>query len=144
MRAQERTRLPVLIALFVLDSTAQPPLLNGRVAGNCLSVRSRALDAWRRDQVSVADRLRTSLEDALRPMRLEIIDESARHHGHAGARPEGETHFRLLIVSEAFSGRSRIERQRMVHAAAAELLRSRIHALSIQALTPEEAARAAG
>ena len=94
--------------------------------------------------MSVAGRLRISVEGALRPTRLEIIDESARHHGHAGARPEGETHFRLVIVSEAFSGRSRIERQRMVHAAAAELLRGRIHALSIRAITPEEADGAAG
>lgn len=92
----------------------------------------------------VADQLRASLEDALRPVRLEIIDESARHHGHAGARPEGETHFRIVVVSDAFSGRRRIERQRMVHAAAAELLRSRIHALSIQALTPDEATRQPG
>lgn len=94
--------------------------------------------------MSVSAQLRHALEAALQPQRIEIVDESAQHHGHAGARPEGETHFRLLVVSGAFAGRSRIERQRMVHAAAAALLRERIHALSIRALTPEEAAGAPG
>ena len=89
--------------------------------------------------MSVAAALRQRLEGALAPTRLEIVDESARHQGHAGSRPEGETHFRLLVVSRAFAGRSRVERQRLVHAAAADLLRERIHALSIRALTPEEA-----
>ncbi|MEK0083388.1 BolA family protein [Benzoatithermus flavus] len=91
----------------------------------------------------IAMQLRTSLERALAPEHLEIVDESVRHHGHAGWRPEGETHFRVLVVSAVFAGRSRLERQRMVHAAAAGLLRERIHALSIRALTPEEAASAA-
>ena len=78
----------------------------------------------------------------LEPQRLELVDESARHVGHAGARPEGESHFRLLIVAEAFTGRSRLERQRMVYAALGDLLRTDVHAVSITALTPaEEAAR---
>ena len=64
--------------------------------------------------------------------------KSARHHGHAGWREGGETHFRVLVVAACFSGRSRIERQRLVHAAAGELLRERIHALSITALAPGE------
>jgi BolA protein len=93
--------------------------------------------------VSVAERLRECLERALAPSSLAIEDESAHHHGHAGSRPGGETHFRVRVVSPAFAGRSRIERQRLVHAAAAELLAERIHALSIQALTPEEDAAAA-
>lgn len=90
--------------------------------------------------MQVAEALRARLEAALLPERIEIVDESARHRGHAGWRPEGETHFRVVVVSAAFAGRSRIERQRLVHAAAADLLAARIHALSIQALTPEEAA----
>lgn len=90
----------------------------------------------------VAAQLRRAIEHALAPIRLEIVDESARHHGHAGSRPEGETHFAVVVVSSAFAGRSRLERQRLVHAAAADLLRERIHALSIRALTPEEAASA--
>lgn len=89
--------------------------------------------------MSVAATLRDRLERALSPTWLEIVDESARHHGHVGSRPEGETHFRAVVVSPAFAGLSRVERQRLVHAAAADLLRERIHALSIRALTPEEA-----
>jgi BolA protein len=93
--------------------------------------------------MSVATGLRERLERALAPSHLEIVDESARHHGHAGSRPEGETHFNVVIVSSAFIGCSRIARQRLIHDAAADLLKERIHALSIRALTPEEAARAA-
>jgi BolA family transcriptional regulator, general stress-responsive regulator len=74
----------------------------------------------------------------LQPIRVELIDESARHAGHAGARPQGESHFRLLIVADAFSGRSRIERQRMVYGALGDLMQTDVHALSISALTPAE------
>jgi BolA protein len=89
----------------------------------------------------VADQIRARLA-GLEPQRLELADESARHAGHAGARPEGESHFRLLIVAHGFTGRSRIERQRMVYAALGDLLRTDVHALSITALTPaEDAAR---
>jgi BolA family transcriptional regulator, general stress-responsive regulator len=91
---------------------------------------------------TVAAQLRASLERALQPSHLEIEDESARHHGHAGWREDGETHFRVVLVSDRFDGRSRIERQRLVHAAAGDLLVERIHALSIRALTPAEAAAA--
>jgi BolA family transcriptional regulator, general stress-responsive regulator len=76
----------------------------------------------------------------LEPQRLELADESARHAGHAGARPQGESHFRLLIVAEAFTGRSRLERQRLVYGALGDLLRTDVHALSITALSPAEAA----
>lgn len=80
----------------------------------------------------------------LKPQRLELVDESARHVGHAGARPEGESHFRLVIVAAAFTGRSRIERQRMVYEALGDLLRTDVHALSMTALSPaEDAARQA-
>jgi BolA protein len=85
----------------------------------------------------VADEIRARLTQ-LEPQRLELVDESARHAGHAGARAEGESHFRLLIVADAFSGRSRIERQRMVYGALGDLLRTDVHALSITALSPAE------
>ena len=88
--------------------------------------------------MSVAQELGAALERDLHPVRLVIEDESARHHGHAGWREGGETHFRVTIVAECFAGRSRIDRQRMVHAAAGDLLRERIHALSISALAPGE------
>jgi BolA family transcriptional regulator, general stress-responsive regulator len=88
---------------------------------------------------SVTDAVRLKLTQALAPTRLELVDESARHAGHAGARPEGETHFRLLIVAATFGGKSRLERQRMVFAALGDLMRTDIHAISITALTPDEA-----
>jgi BolA protein len=90
--------------------------------------------------VRVADQLRQRLDLAFRPERLEIVDESDRHRGHAGARPGGETHFRVTVVASAFEGRSRVERQRLVHAALADLLRERVHALQLTTLTPVEAA----
>jgi BolA protein len=87
----------------------------------------------------VAATIRSRLTAAFEPERLDLVDESARHVGHAGARPEGESHFRLEIVAETFAGKSRLERQRLVYAALGELMRSEVHALSISALTPAEA-----
>jgi BolA family transcriptional regulator, general stress-responsive regulator len=89
--------------------------------------------------VSVAEQLRADLERVLHPVRLEIVDDSERHRGHGGWREGGESHFRVVVVSERFRGLSRVDRQRLVHEAAAELLREQIHALSIRALTPAEA-----
>ncbi len=86
----------------------------------------------------VAAELRRRLEDGLTPERVEVEDQSAQHAGHAGARPGGETHFRVLVVSGAFAGRGRVERQRLVYAAAGDLLRTDIHALSVTALAPGE------
>lgn len=88
-----------------------------------------------------ATRIRQKLTDALAPERLDIADESGRHAGHAGARPEGETHFHVTIVSTAFAGKSRVERQRMVYGILAQEMAERIHALGLTTLTPEEAKR---
>jgi BolA protein len=87
----------------------------------------------------VADAIRQRLFAALAPSELDLVDESALHAGHAGARPQGESHFRLSIVSAAFAGKSRLDRQRMVFAALGDLMRTDIHALAITALTPDEA-----
>jgi BolA family transcriptional regulator, general stress-responsive regulator len=87
----------------------------------------------------VADAIRQKLTAALTPSRLDLIDESTKHAGHAGARPEGESHFRMLIVAPTFAGKSRLERQRLVFAALGDLMQTDIHALSITALTPDEA-----
>lgn len=73
----------------------------------------------------------------LEPLRLEVIDDSALHAGHAGAREGG--HYRLLIVSTHFVGKTTLQRHRLIYDALGELMRSRIHALSIRSLTPEEA-----
>ena len=86
-----------------------------------------------------ADRIRRKLTEALAPERLDIVDESGRHAGHAGARPEGETHFHVTVVSPAFVGRSRVERQRMVYGLLEQEMAERIHALGLTTLTPDEA-----
>jgi BolA protein len=86
----------------------------------------------------VADRIRARLA-ALHPSALELIDESAAHEGHAGARPGGQTHWRLLIASPEFAGKSTVARHRMVYAALGELMQHPIHALAIRAETPDEA-----
>jgi BolA protein len=86
----------------------------------------------------VAARLRERLEGALAPLELRVQDQSAQHAGHAGARPGGESHFHVTIVAEAFAGRSRLERQRMVLDAVGDLMDSDIHALSITARAPGE------
>jgi BolA family transcriptional regulator, general stress-responsive regulator len=87
----------------------------------------------------VADRIREKLTTALLPTRLVITDESARHAGHAAARPEGETHFHVEIVSAAFTGLGRVARQRRVYALLAEEMAGPVHALALATLTPEEA-----
>ena len=85
---------------------------------------------------SVGLKMRDKLTQAFAPVSLAVIDESHLHAGHAGARPEGETHFRIKIVSEAFAGKSRVDTHRMINAALADELRTRVHALAIQASAP--------
>ena len=85
---------------------------------------------------SVIVQMRTALERALAPSSLEIVDDSARHAGHAGARGGG--HFRVTLVSDAFRGRTQLERHRLVYAAVAPLMSGAVHALNIVARTPEE------
>ena len=92
----------------------------------------------------IATIIRRKLTDALAPTRLEIEDDSARHAGHhheggMDARPGGETHFNLTVVSAAFAGQGRVQRQRVVNSLLAEELAGPVHALSIRALTPDEA-----
>jgi BolA protein len=69
------------------------------------------------------------------PTTLEVIDESARHQGHAGSRPEGETHFRIRIVADSLSGKSRLEQHRAIMETLSEELRERVHALAIEVRT---------
>lgn len=86
----------------------------------------------------VRDLLETLLRERFSPAHLDVIDDSGRHAGHAGARPEGETHFRVTIVSDAFVGESRVARQRRIFAALEDLMETRIHALQLKALTVDE------
>ena len=88
--------------------------------------------------MSVADRIRQKLDQSFQIASLEVIDESDKHRGHVGARPEGETHFRVKIVSPAFEGVNRVERQRMVNKALKEELEGPVHALALSTLTPAE------
>jgi BolA protein len=89
----------------------------------------------------VANAIDNKLRMAFAPARLAIEDESSRHHGHAGWREGGETHFRVEIVSQSFAGHSRVARQRLVYAALSEELAAGLHALALVTLTPEEDAR---
>ena len=78
------------------------------------------------------------LTAALAPLRLSVIDDSQRHAGHAGARPEGETHFNVEIVASRFAGLGRVQRQRLVCEILAEELKGPVHALALRTRTPEE------
>ncbi|MFC1674160.1 BolA family protein [Pseudomonadota bacterium] len=82
--------------------------------------------------------LEQKLTAALSPTRLEIIDNSHKHVGHAGAHPEGESHFALVVVSAAFEGQNRVQRQRMVYEVIAQEMAEHIHALELKTLTPAE------
>ena len=87
--------------------------------------------------MTVAEEIRRRL-GALAPVRMDLVDESAQHAGHAGASPGGDTHWKLTIVSAAFAGKSTVARHRMIYQALGELMQRPIHALSIKALAPGE------
>lgn len=89
--------------------------------------------------MNMASRIRQKLEAAFQPSHLDVMDDSARHAGHAGARPGGETHFNVVIVSASFNGVGRVQRSRLIHDTLAEELAGGVHALSIKAKAPGEA-----
>jgi BolA family transcriptional regulator, general stress-responsive regulator len=86
----------------------------------------------------VKDQIAEKLNAALAPQSLDVEDESKNHEGHAGHRPGGQTHFRVYIVSEAFRGKSRLERHRMINQLLVAELAGSIHALAIHASAPGE------
>ena len=88
--------------------------------------------------MSTQDVITKKLREAFSPESLEVQDESHLHEGHAGHRPGGETHFRVYIVSKAFSGKSRVERHRMINAALAAELAGSVHALALHVKAPGE------
>ncbi len=90
--------------------------------------------------MSLQSRMREKLMVALEPTRLDVVNESHLHAGHASSPGTGESHFRVLIVSKAFEGKSRVERHRTVNDLLAEELKDGVHALAIKALTPGEQA----
>jgi BolA protein len=83
--------------------------------------------------------METLLTEALAPSRLEVINDSASHHGHSGDDGSGESHFTVVIESAAFAGKNRLERQRMVNRALGDIPGTRVHALAIKAIAPGEA-----
>jgi BolA protein len=93
----------------------------------------------------IADHIRAKLDAAFTPESLTVTDESGRHSGHAGATrddgSQGETHFNVRLVSATFEGISRVERQRRVYAVLKDELAGPVHALSLSALSPAEAAK---
>ncbi len=88
--------------------------------------------------MATRDLITEKLTQAFAPERLEVVDESHHHAGHAGHRPGGETHYRVYIVAEAFRGKSRIARHRMVNETLASELKTGVHALAIHASAPGE------
>ena len=88
--------------------------------------------------MSVEQAIRDKLRQAFTPDALDVVNESHRHAGHAGSPGTGESHFAVKVVSPAFTGKSRLERHRMVNEALAEELSGPIHALAITALSPED------
>lgn len=86
----------------------------------------------------IATEMLRRLHSALSPTCVELVDESVKHRGHAGYNPDGESHFTLEIESEAFAGKSRVERQRMIYKALGDLMRERVHALQVRARAPAD------
>jgi BolA family transcriptional regulator, general stress-responsive regulator len=88
--------------------------------------------------MSMKNLITGKLSAAFAPQSLDVVDESHLHAGHAGHRPGGETHYRVHIVSEAFQGKSRVERHRMINQTLSGELASTVHALAINARAPGE------
>ena len=86
----------------------------------------------------VAMEMLRRLNFALSPSRIELVDHSEQHRGHGGYNPAGESHFTLKIESDAFAGKSRVDRQRLVYRALGDLMHERVHALQIRAWAPGE------
>ena len=86
----------------------------------------------------IAREIRTLLQEAFSPTALDVVNDSARHHGHLGDDGSGESHFTVEIESPAFAGKSRLERQRMVNRALGDIPGQRVHALAIKARAPGE------
>ena len=107
-----------------------------------VSTDRKPLTESRRERIAAAmstkDAIINKLREAFIPESLDVVDESHLHEGHAGHKAGGETHFRVYIVSQAFEGKSRIERHRMINATLAQELAGSVHALAIHAQAPGE------
>jgi|SRR5690349_1863676 BolA family transcriptional regulator, general stress-responsive regulator len=94
-------------------------------------------------ELSRTERMKKLLTEQFSPKLVSLVDESARHEGHAGAAPGGETHYALKLVASAFEGKSRLERQRLVYHALREEFDTGLHALALDLKTPAEAEKTA-
>lgn len=86
------------------------------------------------------ERISTALTSGLKPLEIQVIDESHHHVGHAGAQPEGETHYRVVMQAECFSGKTKLQRHRLVNALLVDEFNAGLHALTLQLSAPDEAA----
>lgn len=86
----------------------------------------------------IAERIEALLREAFSPTHLEVIDESYLHEGHSGARPGGESHFRVVVVTDRFEGVGRVQRQQQVYGVLGEVIKGGVHALSMMTATPGE------
>ena len=86
----------------------------------------------------VSDKIEAKLRLAFAPQQLDIVDESNKHHGHAGWRESGESHFQVTISSASFIGKTRVERQRMVYRVLAEEMAGPVHALALTVRAPDD------
>lgn len=86
--------------------------------------------------MKVAEQIEKILTEALKPVEIQVVDQSHLHVGHAGARPGGETHFQVTVISPLFEGKSRVECHRMINEPLAALLQNQVHALAIKASAP--------
>jgi BolA protein len=144
--AERRCRIADATIAIVVRSYRRRPRLVGTGTGSPNSAavsdlecpRRRRVLFWIGPEMGMQDIITTKLIAAFAPESLHVEDESHLHEGHAGHRPGGETHFRLYIVAQAFRGKTRLERHRMINAALANELKGRVHALAIHAAAPEE------
>lgn len=86
----------------------------------------------------VTDRMEAKLRRAFAPVQLDVVDETNKHHGHAGWRESGETHFHVTISSASFTGKTRVERQRMIYEVLTEELAGPVHALALTVRSPDD------
>jgi BolA protein len=133
---KRRSRADLFPEVFTISS--QGPI--SRPASAVLSVDGPGRTAHN-PRMLVKDDITRKLRDAFAPDSVEVLDESDQHHGHAGHRPGGQTHFRVYIVSKAFAGKSRLERHRMINQVLAANLSGGVHALAIHADAPGEHTR---
>jgi BolA family transcriptional regulator, general stress-responsive regulator len=124
--------------MFRLEKTRPPWSDITEFNGTCDDSIKQEADL---SQQTIANTITIKLTQAFAPEKLEVIDESHLHAGHSGARPEGETHFRVVIISKKFAQQNLVARHRMVNEVLSDELKGRVHALAISASPPDNQAQ---